>query len=171
MTTPTDQLTDAGQVPDVPADLPYRVALHRVHRLGSVRFALLERSYPDLGDAWRAPLGELLAAGLDRRTAEAIVLARDEVDPHTEIERLDGAGVRALARTDPAYPSLLREIDDAPPVLYVRGLFTHEDDQSVAVVGTRRATAYGRQATADLARGLATGGVTVVSGLARGVDT
>ena len=171
VTTPTDQLTDAGQVPDVPADLPYRVALHRVHRLGSVRFALLERSYPDLGDAWRAPLGELLAAGLDRRTAEAIVLARDEVDPHTEIERLDGAGVRALARTDPAYPSLLREIDDAPPVLYVRGLFTHEDDQSVAVVGTRRATAYGRQATADLARGLATGGVTVVSGLARGVDT
>jgi len=136
-----------------------------------VRFALLERSFPHLGDAWRAPLGELLAAGLDRRTAEAVVLARDEVDPDTEIERLAGAGVRAIARIDPAYPSLLREIDDAPPVIYVRGALAPEDDWSVALVGTRRATAYGRQAASELARGLAAGGVTVVSGLARGVDT
>lgn len=171
MTTPADHLTDADGTIGAPADLPYRVALHRVHRLGSVRFTLLERSYPDLGDAWRAPLGDLLAAGLDRRTAEAIVLARDEVDPDTEMARIIDAGVCALARTDPAYPSLLREIDDAPPVIYVRGVLTREDDWSVAIVGTRRATAYGRQAAGELARGLAASGVTIVSGLARGVDT
>ncbi|MDA1010247.1 MAG: DNA-protecting protein DprA [Chloroflexi bacterium] len=170
MTTPIEQtpaLTDGG----TPRDLQYRVALHRVHRLWSVRFALLERAYSDLGDAWRASLGDLLATGLDRLTAEAIVSARSEVDPDSEMERLHHAGVRPLARTDPAYPSRLREIDDAPPVVYLRGTLAPEDEWSIAMVGTRRATAYGRQATSEIARGLAAGGVTVVSGLARGVDT
>lgn len=157
--------------PGAPADLPYRIALHRVHRLGSVRFALLERAFPDLADAWRASEGELAAAGLDARTAQAIARARTEGDPASELDRLDAAGVRAFAKVDPAYPSRLREIDDAPPVLYVRGTITQDDDWAVAVVGTRRATAYGRQATTEFARGLAASGVTVVSGLARGVDT
>jgi len=154
-----------------PADLAYRVALHRIHRLGSVRFALLERAFPDLRDAWRASEGELAAAGLDARTAQAIARGRAEGDPEAEIDRLHTAGVQAFAKVDPAYPSRLREIDDAPPVLYVRGVLTPDDDWGVAVVGTRRATAYGRQATGELTRGLSAAGVTVVSGLARGVDT
>ncbi len=154
-----------------PADLAYRVALHRIHRLGSVRFGILERAFPDLRDAWRASEGDLLAGGLDARTAQAIVRARAEADPESEIERLESSGTAAYARVDPAYPSRLREIDDAPPVLYVRGSLTPDDDWGIAVVGTRRATAYGRQATTELSRGLATAGVTVVSGLARGVDT
>ncbi len=152
-------------------DLPYRVALHRVHRLGSVRFALLERAFPSMEAAWRASEGELVDAGLDVRTAQAIRRARSEVDPDAEMERMAKAGVRALARTDEAYPSRLREIDDCPPVLYVRGEWRPEDEWSVAVVGTRRATAYGRQAATELTRGLAASSVTVVSGLARGVDT
>ncbi|MCB9492201.1 MAG: DNA-protecting protein DprA [Dehalococcoidia bacterium] len=97
--------------------------------------------------------------------------ARTEADPESEIDRLESSGTHAFARVDPAYPSRLREIDDAPPVLYVRGTLSPDDDYGVAVVGTRRATAYGRQATAELSRGLAAAGVTVVSGLARGVDT
>ncbi|MCA9851836.1 MAG: DNA-processing protein DprA, partial [Dehalococcoidia bacterium] len=147
------------------------MALHRIHRLGSVRFGILERAFPDLRDAWRAPEGELVAGGLDARTAQAIVRARTEADPESEIDRLESSGTHAFARVDPAYPSRLREIDDAPPVLYVRGTLSPDDDYGVAVVGTRRATAYGRQATAELSRGLAAAGVTIVSGLARGVDT
>ncbi|MCA9848570.1 MAG: DNA-processing protein DprA [Dehalococcoidia bacterium] len=154
-----------------PADLAYRVALHRIHRLGSVRFGILERAFPDLRDAWRASEGDLVAGGLDARTAQAIVRARTEADPESEIDRLESSGTHAFARVDPAYPSRLREIDDAPPVLYVRGTLSPDDDYGVAVVGTRRATAYGRQATAELSRGLAAAGVTIVSGLARGVDT
>jgi DNA processing protein len=84
---------------------------------------------------------------------------------------LEAHGVTALARIDTRYPSRLREIDDAPPVLYVRGAWLPEDEWGVAIVGTRRATAYGRQATSEFARGLAASGVTVVSGLARGIDT
>ncbi|MQA00497.1 MAG: DNA-protecting protein DprA [Dehalococcoidia bacterium] len=151
--------------------MPFWVALHRVHRLGSVRFGILERAFPTLEEAWRAPIEALTSAGLDSRSAWAVVRAREETDPEAEMERLERAGVTPLARFDPAYPSRLREIDDAPPVLYVRGTWTADDDWSVAVVGTRRATAYGRQATAELTRGLSANRVTVVSGLARGVDT
>ncbi|MEX2032374.1 MAG: DNA-processing protein DprA [Dehalococcoidia bacterium] len=153
------------------ADLPYWVALHRIHRLGSVRFGVLERGFPSIEAAWRASEGELVDVGLDAKTAQAIAKARAEIDPATEIERLHEAGIQAFTRSGPGYPSRLREIDDAPPVLYVRGAWVAEDEWSVAVVGTRRATAYGRQAASELSRGLAANGVTVVSGLARGVDT
>jgi DNA processing protein len=152
-------------------DLAYRVALHRVPRLGAVRFALLEAAFPSLEEAWRADSGTLHAAGLDVRTAQAVARAQSEVDPLEELERLTQAGIEALGPSDPRYPSRLKEIVDAPPLLYVRGAWTPDDEWSVAVVGTRRATAYGRQAAGELARGLAANRVTVVSGLARGVDT
>lgn len=160
-----------GARPDPAQDLPYWVALHRVHRLGSVRFGLLERGFPTMAEAWRASEGDLIEAGLDTRTAREVARARTEVDPDAEMGRLAAAGITAFARNAPGYPSRLREIDDAPPVLYVRGAWKPEDEWSVAVVGTRRATAYGRQAASEFARGLAANGVTVVSGLARGVDT
>ena len=156
---------------EAPADLPFRIALHRVHRLGAVRFGLLDHAFPSMEEVWRAPAGALVAAGLDQRTAEEVVRARGETDPDAELERLAAAGVTALAQGDPRYPSRLREIDDAPPVLYVKGAWAEVDEWSVAVVGTRRATAYGRMAAQELSRGLATNGITVVSGLARGVDT
>lgn len=142
-----------------------------MHRLGSARFALLERAFPSMEEAWGADLAALAGAGLDARTAHELRRAQQEIDPDAELERLHRAGVTALARVDPRYPSRLREIDDAPPLLYVRGEWRAEDEWSVAVVGTRRATAYGRQATTELVLGLAATGVTVVSGLARGVDT
>jgi DNA processing protein len=71
---------------------------------------------------------------------------------------------------DPEYPARLKEVDDKPPVLYVRGELTPDDEVSVAVVGTRKATPYGRQAAEHFASDLASNGVTVVSGLARGID-
>jgi DNA processing protein len=76
-----------------------------------------------------------------------------------------------LISNDEAYPARLREIYDYPPVLYVRGELRPEDEYAVAVVGTRRATVYGKQVTSELAAELAAAGITVVSGLARGVDT
>lgn len=152
-------------------DLAYRVALHRVPRLGAVRFGLLEAAFPSLEEAWRADAGALHAAGLDARTTQAVSRAQSELDPFAELERLATAGIEALAPSDPRYPSRLKEIVDAPPLLYVRGAWTPDDEWSVAVVGTRKATAYGRQAAGELARGLAANRVTVVSGLARGVDT
>ena len=93
-----------------------------------------------------------MAAGFDQHTAQEVIRARDETDPDAYLERLAVAGVTALAQNDARYPSRLREIDDAPPVPDVKGAWTDADEWSVAIVGTRKATAYGRMAAQELAR-------------------
>ena len=152
-------------------DTKYWVALSRIPRLGTVRFRLLERSFGSLEDAWTASIVELKAAGIDDRTARGIVSRRAELSPDGEMEKLDRAGVKAISWHHPMYPPRLKEISDPPPVLYLRGEILPEDERSVAVVGTRKATAYGREAATTLAQDLARNGVTVVSGLARGIDS
>jgi DNA processing protein len=87
------------------------------------------------------------------------------------MERLEQIGANALTWVNDDYPERLREVDDAPPVLYTLGEFLTSDSWAIAVVGTRRATHYGREVTARLASELAEAGITIISGLARGVDT
>ena len=153
------------------SQLKYWVAFGRLPRIGRVRVSLLERHFGTLEAAWDASAGELRAAGLDGATINAILAERPKVSPEAEMEALARHGVRALTWHDEAYPTKLREIDDRPPVLYVRGQLTPADEWAVAVVGTRRATVYGRQAAQEFAAGLARNRVTVVSGLARGIDS
>jgi len=92
------------------------------------------------------------------------------ISPDGELERLHKSGVKAYTWDDLEYPPRLKEIEDKPPVLYVRGELTPEDECAVAIVGTRKATPYGRQAAEHFATDLAGHRVTVVSGLARGID-
>jgi DNA processing protein len=148
----------------------YWIAFSRVARIGRVRVSQLEEHFGRLEHAWSASAGELKAAGLDSGTVSSCIAARQSVRPGDEFEELARHGVRALTWHDEQYPKLLREVYDRPPVLYVRGELTAADEWAVAVVGTRRVTVYGRQVAEEMARGLAANRVTVVSGLARGVD-
>lgn len=152
--------------------LGYWIALSRVPRLGSARFRLLESFFGgDLSAAWEAPARELRAAGVGRAVAQSIVSARETSSPDQELSRLRDAGVAAINWHDPAYPGRLKETDDAPPVLYLRGMLPADDAPSIAVVGTRRPTDYGCRITDDLCSSLAAHGVVVVSGLALGIDS
>ena len=99
-----------------------------------------------------------------------IVAERPKIAPEEEMERLARYRVKALTWNDPQYPNRLKEIYDLPPVLYIRGGLAEADEWAVVVVGTRRPTPYGRQAAEELAYALVQSGVTVVSGLARGID-
>jgi len=148
----------------------YWIAFSRVSRIGRVRVAQLEEHFGRLEHAWSASTGELRAAGLDAATISSCIRAREAVRPEEELQRLAQHQVQALTWHDDAYPKQLLEIYDRPPVLYVRGKLTAADDWAVAVVGTRRVTVYGRQVAEEMSRGLASNRVTVVSGLARGVD-
>jgi DNA processing protein len=139
-------------------------------RVGRARVTQLEAHFGRLEAAWHAAPAELRAAGLDTGTVSAFVAARAEIDPDTEVRLLDEHGIQAITWHDDAYPRQLREVYDRPPVLYVRGTLTPADEWAVAVVGTRKVSVYGRQAADEMARGLAANHVTVVSGLARGVD-
>ena len=153
-----------------PDDLKYWVAFGRIPRIGRVRTKLLEEKFGSLGAAWGAGFTELRAAGLDEKTARLVATRKLAVDPDAEMARLQEAGVRPVNWHDDGFPARLKEIYDVPPVLYLRGEILPEDERSVAVVGTRKPTAYGRQVAYQMAYDLARSGVTVVSGLARGVD-
>ena len=151
-------------------DTKYWVALNRIPHLGTVRFRQLEQHFGLLKDAWTAGEGALQAAGLDSRAISEVIAHRNSISPDGEMETLARASVRAVTWHDDEYPARLREIYDPPPVIYVKGAILPEDWRSIAIVGTRNATDYGRQAATTLARDLAKAGVTVVSGLARGID-
>ncbi len=152
------------------SDTKFWIAFSRIPRIGSVRTGLLLSHFGSMEAAWQASAGQLKAAGLDQATLSSVIAERDAISPDAEIERLEKAGVKAYTWDDEAYPARLKEIDDKPPVLYVRGELLPDDEWAVAVVGTRRATPYGRQAAEHFASELAQHRVTVVSGLARGID-
>src|SRR5687767_7343787 len=143
-------------------ELKYWVAFSRIPRIGSVRAGLLEEHFGSMADAWKASAAQLAAAGLDRSTVASIVASRNEISPEREIEALQRAGVTAYSWRDDAYPVRLKEVDDHPPVLYVRGDLKPDDEWAVAIVGTRRATPYGRQAAEHFAADLARHKVTVI---------
>jgi DNA processing protein len=151
-------------------DRRYWVGFNLVKGIGAVRLQGLRNHFGDLAVAWQAPTNALQAAGLNSRLAERVEQLRTSVDLDKILSRLEKQGINILTWDDENYPSRLREIDQAPPVLYVRGQITKEDSWSVAVVGTRRVSAYGRQVADDLSAFLASNGITVISGLARGID-
>ena len=151
-------------------DIKYWVALSGVSLLGTVRFRKLETHFGDLRNAWEASPGELKAAGIEEGPAREILAARETVSPDAEQEKLERASVRPITWRQPEYPWRLKEIPDPPPVLYVKGKLQPEDERAVAVVGTRGPTACGREAAAVITADLARNGITIVSGLARGID-
>lgn len=145
------------------------IALRRAG-LGSASFALLISRFGSIAAAWEASADEVGRAGLDPKFIRAFERARREFDAGRELDALARASVRAYTWLDADYPSLLREIPQSPPVLFVKGKLGPHFEQAVAVVGTRRVTPYGRRATEAFCRTLATLGVAIVSGLARGID-
>ena len=151
-------------------DLKYWVALSGIPQLGAARFRRLESYFGDLSEAWRSGSARLREAGLDWRTAQEVVAAQQATNPDEAMEALSQRGVRAVHWNSEDYPPRLKEIHDPPPVLYYLGELLPEDQFSVAVVGTRSPTTYGREAAATLSRDLASAGITIVSGLALGID-
>ena len=151
-------------------DNRYWVGFNLVKGIGAVRMKALINHFGDLSLAWQAPADALQAAGLSPKLAERVIQIRTRVDLEKFMVKVAAQGITILTWEDEDYPSCLKEIDQPPPVIYVRGTLTTEDAWAVAVVGTRRVSAYGRQVTGELAAYLANNGITVVSGLARGVD-
>ena len=139
--------------------------------VGRARLSLMESYFGDLMTAWNASAVDLARAGIDASTLQAIEYWRPKVEPEFELEKAEKSGVQVLTIADCVYPARLKEIYDYPPVLYIKGNLIPQDELSLAVVGTRKPTVYGRQVTEELVAELAASGITIASGLARGVDT
>lgn len=146
------------------------LGFHLTKGIGPARLDRLIDHFGDLALAWEATPGALAQAGLGEALRANIATTKRNWNLDREIARVEAAGVTLLTRADPAYPERLREIGGAPTVLYVKGALTPADDLALGIVGTRRATAYGREVTTRLAGELAAAGLTIVSGLAKGID-
>ena len=151
-------------------DKRFWIGFNLIKGIGAVRMQALIEHFGDLAEAWQAAPIELARAGLSLKLIERIVQARQNVDLEKVWGKIEAQGIKILTWEDETYPQRLKEIEQPPPVLYLRGEYLPEDLFAVAVVGTRRVTAYGRQITEELAAFLAANGITVISGLARGVD-
>jgi DNA processing protein len=150
-------------------DRPFWVAFSQIAQMGPVRVCRLYEHFGSLEEAWQASPATL-GTILDSRSLANIERARKQVQPEAVLERVESMGIDVVTLLNAQYPSLLSHIPAAPPVLYVKGTLEPEDSNAVAIVGTRKATAYGRRITGEIASDLAGAGVTVVSGLARGID-
>lgn len=149
----------------------YWLGFHLIPQMGAVRILQLKQYFGSLEDAWHASDSDLRQAGLPQNALQAVLQQRKTLDLDRAQQRINNLGITFITLDDSDYPADLRIIPDPPPVLYVQGKLTEADNLALAIVGTRRATRYGRDVTSLLARQLASSGVTIVSGMALGIDT
>ncbi|HRZ86635.1 MAG TPA: DNA-processing protein DprA [bacterium] len=146
--------------------------LNAVELLGPVRVRLLVEAFGAPAAALRQPKEALKrVAGIGEKIAQNIVDGRASFDLDKEKKLIREHGVSVVTPSDDGYPELLKEIYDPPVVLYVRGKLSAADRYSVGIVGSRFASHYGTEAARVLSRDLTRRGMTVVSGMARGIDT
>ena len=151
-------------------DKKYWIGFNLIKGIGAVRMQGLVAYFGDLESAWKADPAELARAGLGAKLVERVLGARKQVNLDQVWAKIEAQGIQIFTWQDESYPARLREIDQPPPVLYVRGEYLPDDVFAVANVGTRKVTLYGRQVTEEIASFLAANGITIISGLARGVD-
>lgn len=153
-------------------DLPYFVAFSLFPGIGPVRFTLLYEYFGSAKNAWNASANDLRVTGLGETIVSSFIAFRKTCNPEGCMRTLDAKHVHVLTIADPRYPRLLREIPDAPFVLYVKGSGTKINlEKTIGVVGARNMTPYGKEITRRLVTDLVKKEYTIVSGLALGVDT
>jgi DNA processing protein len=153
-----------------PKNLKYRVGLNYFRKFGPVRLAKLNQAFPDMKAAFLASADKLIAAGIEPALAHEFVAARTNLEPERLMEELAREQIQVLTQENPIYPKLLKDLPDAPPLLYFKGEPAEEDAYSLAIVGSRKYSTYGKQAATQLAGGLARANITIVSGMALGID-
>jgi DNA processing protein len=146
------------------------IGFNLVKGIGAARLRALLEYFGDIESAWGASAASLEAAGLSSKLIETLLQVRNSDLLPRVWEYIQTHNISVLTWDDSDYPRRLKEIELPPPVLYTRGSLLDEDQWAVAIVGTRRITAYGRQVAEEISGALAQNGITIVSGMARGVD-
>ena len=148
------------------------VALNMIPQMGPVRLRRLLERFGSAENILLARTDQLSAVdGVGRTLADNIARWQEFADPAAELKKAADLGAHVITGQDDEYPSALREIHDPPIVLYVRGHLTDRDRHTVAVVGSRKCSHYATESAKKLSFQMAYAGLTVASGLARGIDT
>jgi DNA processing protein len=148
------------------------IALNMVDGVGPIRVRALLDRFSEPQAILAATKADLMQVeGVGEEVARSITSWREKVNLDGELQRIEKAAVQVVTRDDTEYPKNLREVYDPPIILYVKGTLSERDALAIAIVGSRRTTLYGQDMARKLAYQLARVGMTVVSGLARGIDT
>jgi len=150
--------------------LKYWLAFNQITAIGPIRTQRLLDYFGQLKNAWQANKTELLKAGLEEKIVNELIKKRQEIEPENELKRLEKSASQIITLFDENYPKLLKEIYAPPPLLYYLGRLDLNNDFPLAVVGTRKISDYGRQITQQIVGELVDCGLTIVSGLALGID-
>ncbi|SJZ63789.1 DNA-processing protein DprA [Selenihalanaerobacter shriftii] len=150
----------------------YWLGLIKLHNLGPKLIKNLLEYFGDAKDIWMASQQKLCQVPLiGKKRSQQIIKDRESIDLNFEVQRLKNHQINYLTLNDEEYPYLLKNIHDPPPVLFYKGDIKLEDIISLSIVGSRKCTNYGQKIAKRLAKVLAKRGFTIVSGLARGIDT
>ena len=153
-------------------DIEKWLKLIRADNVGPTTFAKLIKHFGSADRALGASVSELTKIdGIGFKTAEAIAATRNKFDTAAELELAEKLGVWIIHLEDERYPPVLKRIYDPPPVLYIKGTLTSKDNLGIAIVGSRRCSLYGQEQSSRFAHLLSSAGFTILSGMARGIDT
>ena len=150
-------------------DYKYWISFTKISNIGSVRLTKIMKGFKSGYRAWEAQASDFISVGIERAAVESILLERKDIEPDKELEIISREKVSILTIFDDQYPKLLKEIPNPPPVLYYRGTLKNYD-LTLGIVGTRKVSSYGRMVARDLSYNCAKAGLTIVSGLALGID-
>jgi DNA processing protein len=150
----------------------YYLGFALIKDIGVKRFKQISYHFNNLEEAWQAPASEFMSAGINESLASQIALARSRINLEAEMEKLNKLKINLITLDDDDYPPLLKQIYDPPFTLFYKGtLNSIQDEFCLAVVGSRKFSSYGRQVTQNIVSNLAQNGITIVSGLALGIDS
>ncbi|PLX21594.1 DNA-protecting protein DprA [Candidatus Parcubacteria bacterium] len=148
----------------------YLIALSHFSKFGPVRLKRLKRYFKNFEAAFRSQVRDLISAGIEEKVAMEFVSFRGQINIDQIIEALEKEKISVLSMESNQYPALLKEIFNPPQIIYYRGAVLKKEP-ALAVVGSRKYSSYGQQIIEDLVRKVSSSGITIVSGLALGVDT
>lgn len=149
--------------------LKYLNALNKINGLGPQKMRRLMAHFSSAEEIWNASVEALIQSEIGEAISQKIFSEKQTIDPDAEWEKLEKENVKMLVETDEAYPRLLKEIPTAPYILYMKGEMDLNAPM-ISIVGSRKYTDYGSQVAYAFAKDLAKAGITVVSGMALGID-
>lgn len=148
------------------------IALNMIGRVGPATVRSLVNFFGSVEKIFEAKADELMAVpNIKKSTVENILAKIHSIDPEQEEKKAKKIGAYILTPADKDYPEILKNFEDAPLALYVMGTLNKSDKKRIAIVGTRRPTHYGREITNKITRELVSYNFTIISGMARGIDT
>ena len=151
-------------------DQVYLIGLSHFPKFGPKRLKLLLAYFSNAANAFEAPQSEIIKAGIKERIASEFISVRASINLDKLLSTLENENIQVIAQNDERYPALLKEIYDPPALLYTKGKLASRDEYAIAVVGTRKFSPYGQRVSEEIVRDLAQNKLTIVSGLALGID-